>query len=34
MVDFNKSDKMRKISGKVDKSNTDNRFSNDISFLF
>ena len=27
MVDFGKSDKMIKISGKVDKPNTDNRFS-------
>ena len=31
MVDFGKSDKMR--SGKVDKPNTDNGFSNAISFL-
>ena len=31
MVDFGKSDRMRKISGRVDKPNTDNGFSNDIS---
>ena len=34
MIDFDKSDKMRKISVKVDKPNTDNWFDNDISFLF
>ena len=34
MVDFSKSDKMRKISGKEDKQNTDNGFCNDISSLF
>ena len=34
MVDFGKSDKMWKTSGKVDKPNTDNEFSNDISSLF
>ncbi len=34
MVDLGESDKMIKISGKVDKSNTDNGFSNDISLLF
>ena len=30
MVDFGKSDKMRKVSRKLDKANTDNEFSNDI----
>ena len=34
MVNFGKSDKMRKINGKADKPKTDNRFSNDISSLF
>ena len=34
MIDFDKSDKMRKISGKVDEPNTDNWFSNDISSSF
>ena len=34
MVNFGKSDKRIKIRGKVDKSNTYNGFSNDISFLF
>ena len=34
MVDFRESDKMIKISGKMDKSNTYNRFSSDISFFF
>ena len=33
MVDFGKSDKMIKISGKVDKPNTYNGFSRDISFF-
>ena len=33
MVDFGKSDKMIKISGKVDKSNTYNGFRNYISFF-
>ena len=33
MVDFGKSDKMIKISGKVDKPNTYNGFSSDISFF-
>ena len=33
MVDFGKSEKMIKISGKVDKSNTYNGFSNNISFF-
>ena len=33
MIDFGKSDKMIKISGKVDKPNTYNRFSNDILFF-
>ena len=33
MVDIGKSDKMRKISGIVDKSDTDNGFSNNISLL-
>ena len=33
MVDFSESDKMIKISGKVDKSNTYNGFSGNISFL-
>ena len=33
MVDFAESDKMIKISGKVDKSNTYNRFSGYISFF-
>ena len=31
MIDFGKSDKMKKISGKADKPNTANKFSNDIS---
>ena len=31
MVGFGKSDKMRKINEKVDESNIDNGFSNDIS---
>ena len=34
MVEFGKSDKMRKINGKVDIPNADNGFSNDISSLF
>ena len=33
MIDFAESDKMIKISGKVDKSNSYNRFSGDISFF-
>ena len=33
MVDFGKSDKMIKISGKVDKLNTGNTFSCNISFF-
>ena len=33
MVNFGKFDKMRKISGKVDKPITDNVMSNDISFF-
>ena len=33
MVDFGKSDKMIKISGKLDKPNTYNGFSCDISFF-
>ena len=33
MVDFDESDKMMKISGKVDKSNTYNWFSDDISLF-
>ena len=33
MVDFRESDKMKKISGKVDKSNTYNGFSSNISFF-
>ena len=33
MVDFSESDKMNEISGKVDKSNTYNRFSSNISFF-
>ena len=33
MVDFGKSDKMIKISGKVDKSNAFNGFSGNISFF-
>ena len=33
MVDFDESDKMIKISGKVDKSNTYNRFSSNIFFF-
>ena len=33
MVDFGESDKIIKISGKVDKSNTYNRFSSNISFF-
>ena len=33
MGDFGKSDKMIKINGKVDKSNTHNGFSSDISFF-
>ena len=33
MVHFGESDKMIKINGKVDKSNTYNRFSGDISFF-
>ena len=33
MVNFGESDKMRKISGKVDKSNTYNGFSGNISFF-
>ena len=33
MVDFGESDKMIKISGKVDKSNTFNGFSGNISFF-
>ena len=31
MVDFCKSDRMRNIRGKVNRTNTDNRLSNDIS---
>ena len=34
MVDICKSDKMRKISGIVHKSNTDKGLNNDISSLF
>ena len=34
MVDFSKSDKMRKMSGKVDWPDIENGFSNDISSLF
>ena len=34
IVYFGKSDKMRKIRGKVDKPNTDKGFMNDISSLF
>ena len=34
MVDFGKSDKIRKISGKVDKPNIDKEFSNEISSSF
>ena len=34
MVDFDKSDKIRKIRGKVDKPDPDNEFSNDVLFLF
>ena len=34
MEDFDKSDKMKKISAKVDKPSTDNGFKNDISSLF
>ena len=33
VIDFGKSDKMRKIIGKVDKAGIDNGFSNDISSL-
>ena len=33
MVDFSISDKMTKISGKVDKPNSYNRFSSDILFF-
>ena len=33
MVDFGESDKMIKISGKIDKSNTYNRFTGNISFF-
>ena len=33
MVDFGESDKMMKISGKVNKLNTYNEFSCDISFF-
>ena len=33
LVEFGKSDKMIKIIGKVDKSETYNRFSGDISFF-
>ena len=33
MVDFGKSDKVRKISGKVDKPNTSKMFSCNISFF-
>ena len=33
MGDFGKSAKMIRISGKVDKLNTDNGFSNDTSFF-
>ena len=33
MVDFGESDKMIKISGKVDKSNTYNGFNGNISFF-
>ena len=33
-VDFGKSDKIWKVSGKVDKPNTVNKFNNDISSLF
>ena len=32
MVDFYKSDKMKTLSGKVNKPNTDSGFSSDISF--
>ena len=31
MIDFGKSDKMRKITGKMDKPNTGNGFSIDVS---
>ena len=34
MIDFGESDKMIKISGKVDKSNTYKGFSGDISFFY
>ena len=34
MLNFGKSDKNRKISGKVDKLNTDHGFNNGISSLF
>ena len=34
MVDFGESDKMISISGKVDKSNTFNRFSGNIKSLW
>ena len=34
MVDFGESDKMMKISGKMNKSNTYNGFSGNISFFF
>ena len=34
MIDLGKSDKMRKIIGKLDQQNTDNEFINGISFLF
>ena len=33
MVDFGQSDKMINVSGKLDKLNTYNRFSSDISFF-
>ena len=34
MIDFGKSTKMRKISGKVYKTHTDTGFNNDISCLY
>ena len=33
MVDFGKSDKMIKVSRKMDKTNSDNGFGNDISLF-